>query len=69
VEKTSQHFPGLGLGLYICYEIIRRHGGKIEVESIEGKGSKFTFEVPVSLNEGGQLMQTDKYDEEGVDIR
>lgn len=40
-------FPGLGLGLYVSSEIIKREGGKIWVESIEGKGSTFCFRIPI----------------------
>ncbi|WP_312765505.1 ATP-binding protein [Epilithonimonas sp.] len=39
-------FPGLGLGLYISSEIIKRSGGRIFVNSVEGKGSEFCFEIP-----------------------
>ncbi|WP_214225083.1 ATP-binding protein [Pedobacter sp. B4-66] len=43
-----QHtFAGLGLGLYISSEIIKREGGKIWVESIKDKGSTFCFCIPV----------------------
>ncbi|WP_336731972.1 PAS domain-containing sensor histidine kinase [Chryseobacterium sp. VD8] len=47
VSGTKEHtFPGLGLGLYISSEIIKRTGGKIYVHSVEGKGSDFCFEIP-----------------------
>ena len=39
-------FPGLGLGLYISHEIIKRQGGRIWVESEIGKGSSFCFTLP-----------------------
>ncbi len=38
---------GMGLGLYICREIVIQHGGAIQVESIEGAGSTFTFSLPL----------------------
>jgi signal transduction histidine kinase len=49
VSGSKQHtFPGLGLGLYISNEIIRREGGKMWVNSTEGKGSTFCFSLPVT---------------------
>jgi PAS domain S-box-containing protein len=39
--------PGIGLGLYISSEIIRRQGGKIWVESDQGSGSIFSFSLPI----------------------
>lgn len=46
-EKENM-FPGLGLGLYISSEIIKRLNGQIWVESTEGKGSTFFFRIPLS---------------------
>lgn len=48
VQESSQKFAGLGLGLYISSEIIKRHQGKIGVDSKEGKGSTFWFSIPLA---------------------
>jgi signal transduction histidine kinase len=48
VEGTARRFQGLGVGLYICFEIIRRHNGKCWLESEVGKGSTFYFSLPIA---------------------
>jgi signal transduction histidine kinase/CheY-like chemotaxis protein len=44
----DQQLSGLGLGLYIAREIAERHGGQIEVSSVEGERTEFTVTVPES---------------------
>lgn len=39
---------GSGLGLKICLEFIEKHSGQIWIDSIQGKGSTFTFTIPLS---------------------
>ena len=43
-EGTAQE-PGSGLGLIVCKELLEKHGSVLYVESKEGKGSRFWFEV------------------------
>lgn len=43
----QETYPGLGLGLFISAEIIKRHKGKFSLQSAEGKGSTFCFTLPV----------------------
>jgi signal transduction histidine kinase len=47
-EGGVSTFPGLGLGLYIASEIVKRQNGKIWVDSIKGKRSVICFSLPAS---------------------
>jgi signal transduction histidine kinase len=47
VPETSDKVHGTGLGLYICQEIIRVHGGQIKAASQLGKGTAFQIRLPL----------------------
>ena len=44
----TRQYGGLGLGLAIAKGMIDLHGGRMWVESVEGKGSRFSFSVPIA---------------------
>jgi PAS domain S-box-containing protein len=48
INNSSMRFQGLGLGLYISAEIIKRHNGSFWIESEPGKGSTFYFLLPIN---------------------
>ena len=48
-KQATREIPGAGIGLAIAGEIIKKHGGDISVESVLGKGSKFTVTLPKDL--------------------
>ncbi|MHB1007420.1 MAG: sensor histidine kinase [Chloroflexota bacterium] len=47
-DRLQRGHVGLGLGLYISREIVRRHGGEMWLESAPGKGSTFSFSLPAA---------------------
>lgn len=46
-RKGTSSEPGSGLGLALCREFVQLHGGTIWVKSLPGKGSSFSFSLPV----------------------
>ncbi len=50
-EMGSSYQEGTGLGLSISHQFVELLGGTIAVESEKGKGSKFSFEIPLFLSE------------------
>ncbi|RYZ84932.1 MAG: hybrid sensor histidine kinase/response regulator, partial [Proteobacteria bacterium] len=57
VEENSNRFNGLGIGLYICSEIIKRHGGTIGVKSERDEGSEFYFIIPIKQHDIHRLTR------------
>ncbi|MDF1760430.1 MAG: ATP-binding protein [Coxiellaceae bacterium] len=54
VEGADVHSErGLGLGLHICQQIVKLHGGAISVESQLGRGTTFTFTFPIAGEKDG----------------
>ncbi|MCB1059817.1 MAG: HAMP domain-containing protein [Calditrichaeota bacterium] len=54
---TKSEVAGVGLGLFVCYKIIRLHGGFVDVNSVPGEGSTFSVKLPlkpahISVEEG-----------------
>lgn len=48
VEESSLQFQGMGIGLFICAEIIKQHHGNVGVSSIVDEGSTFYFTLPLN---------------------
>jgi PAS domain S-box-containing protein len=51
--NLSRGIGGTGLGLYICRELVRRMDGRVWVDSREGEGSTFAFELPIATRGSG----------------
>ena len=60
---------GLGLALYSAQEIVRLHGGEIEVESRPGQGTMFRIKLPVCSRGLGEVMKRKQLGQYLLDMR
>lgn len=60
-DNTAMRYEGLGLGLYICSEIIKRHNGNFWIESEPGDGSTFYFLLPLNGMQELKEIATDDH--------
>lgn len=49
-SSTTRNYGGTGLGLAICQQIVRKMGGEIHLESVEGNGATFSFDLRLPLS-------------------
>ncbi|WP_457553479.1 ATP-binding protein [Desulfobacula sp.] len=54
---TSKGSQGTGLGLFIAHRVIKYHGGTVDVESEQGKGSQFNIYLPLQKPDNGKIVE------------
>ncbi len=61
-DQNTRVAGGIGLGLTVCRAIVERHGGRVQVISSLGKGSRFTIEVPAAV----EVERSENEDEDPI---
>ena len=64
-RRSGEGYKGTGLGLAICKEIMRLHGSSIEVSSVVGAGTQFSFRLPSKEERHAKASQTNPQDRDG----
>ena len=67
--STSRRFGGTGLGLAICRQIVNLMQGEISVNSVEGVGSTFTFQVPLRIGAAAKIAEPERAARQASDVR
>lgn len=57
-ERRKSDRPGSGLGLTIAYQIVHKMGSELKMESTNGKGSQFWFEIPLETAQEDDVLQS-----------
>lgn len=65
-DPEERTYPGLGIGLFISSEIVKRHGGQLWVESKKGEGATFHFILPL-FQEGRTWLPPGFVDTRAID--
>ncbi len=60
--KKNRNVEGTGLGLAITKKLVEQMGGSIKVESVYGKGSSFSFDLPQAVEDASPLLPIGNYD-------
>ena len=67
--SSSHQFSSVSLGLAVCKELLDAMGGRINVSSEDGKGSTFSFNVPVSISKARSVPEAAGSELSAVSIR
>ncbi|HCZ28352.1 TPA: two-component sensor histidine kinase, partial [Candidatus Saccharibacteria bacterium] len=55
-HRSRETVAGTGIGLYISKAIVESNGGEVGVRSVEGRGSTFTFTLPIYATVADKLQ-------------